>query len=65
MSHSPKQAVAFTTCVEASRWEFDDSYEELEEYMDGEGSCLASIAVTLVLVTVALGIAGLITGNLG
>ena len=38
MSHPPKQAVAFTTCVEASRWEFDDSYEELEEYMDGEGS---------------------------
>ena len=38
MSHSPEQAVAIATRVEASRWEFDDSYEELEEYMDGEGS---------------------------
>ncbi len=59
MSHPPKQAVAFTTCVEASRWEFDDSYEELEEYMDGEGSCLVSLSVAIVV----LGIAAIVIGS--
>ena len=59
MSHSPDNTVAITNYVEANRLAFDDGYEELEEYMDGDGSCLVSLSVAIVV----LGIAAIMIGR--
>ena len=61
MSHSPQQSVALNHSIDVTRLEFDDVYEEIEEYADGEGGCLASLSA-LAVATVALGITSIMMG---
>ena len=59
MLHSTETAAGSTIYAEGNRFEFDDVYEEIEDYADGKGSCLASLSIALIVATVTLGFAAI------